>query len=107
MTTENSHSLERVYDRYLAWFHENANAAAQPKRRGELSRYCLGSEDIFEDSVLLLNRAFYFVPLLPSESKSGLLETFTISELNLMRKSGGPDGDDLTELVPVEYGSYT
>lgn len=107
MDIKNGRTFEKVYERYLAWFHEKADAEARPKGKDEVLQCQRDNEDVFEDSSILLSRAFFFVPLLPSESKSGRLEVFTLFELNLMRKSGGPDGDDLEEAVPVEYGNYT
>lgn len=103
MGVKHGYSFDRVYQGYLDWFRDKAAAAAKPKDQEGLLGYQLCNEDVFEGDGFLLNRVFFFVPLLPSESKSGRLEVFTASELNLLQKADGAAGEDFEKITPVEY----
>ncbi len=56
---------------------------------------------MFEADGFFLNRVFFVVPMLPSESRNGRLEVFVITELNLMKKA--EDSDEIVDVIPVEY----
>jgi len=99
MGVHDGYSFDKAYGAYLAWFQEKAAADAVPKDQEAILGFQLCQEDVFENDSILLNRMFFVVPLLPAESKSGRLELFTISELNLLQKSG----DDVEGITPVEY----
>lgn len=105
MGMQRGYSFDRIYEDYLHWFHEKARSSAVPKEKEELLQYQIGHEDVFENSTTLLNRMFFFIPLLPSESNSGRPELFIISELNLMKKDDCCD--EVEEVIPVEYFRYT
>ncbi len=99
MSVKDGYSFDEAYRRYLSWFQEKAVSSAVPKDQEAVLGFQLCHEDVFENDSILLNRMFFIVPLLPSESKSGLLELFAISELNLLQKAGG----DVEDITPVEY----
>lgn len=99
MSVKDGYSFDEAYGHYLSWFQEKAAANAVPKDKEAILGFQLCHEDVFEDDAIFLNRMFFIVPLLPSESKSGQLELFAISELNLMQKAG----DDTEDVTPVEY----
>lgn len=92
-------SFDTVYKRYLAWFHEKAAAGTAPKEEGEFPAFQLFHEDIYEDDFMILNRVYFTVPLLPAESKTGRLELFAFTELNLLHKAGG----EIERMTPIEY----
>ena len=99
MGVHDGYSFDKAYGAYLAWFQEKAVSSAVPKDREAVLGFQLCHEDVFENDSILLNRMFFILPLLPSESKSGLLELFAVFELNLMQKAG----DDTEDVTPVEY----
>lgn len=101
MSIQNGNDFAWVYGRYLEWFRDNARPGAQPRAQETLPGFSLCHEDIFESPTDALNRMFFLVPLLPSESKSGRLEIFAITELNLLKKA--EDDDEIQDIVPVEY----
>ncbi len=103
MSVKDGYSFDEAYGRYLSWFQEKAAAGAVPKDREEILGFQLCHEDVYQDDTMLLNRMYFVIPLLPSESKSGQLELFAISELNLMRKTGGASED----FTPIEYETQT
>ena len=105
MGIKDGYSFEQVYDDYLAWFHERAVPTAMPKDREDVMQYQLCNEDVYEDEETLLNRMYFFIPLLPSESKNGKPQVFIIEELNLMKKANG-DPEDIEDFMPVEYTKY-
>lgn len=104
MSIKNGNDFQWVYQRYLEWFQEHARPSAAPWGEDKLLETVSHYEDVFENERLILNRMFYTVALLPSESKIGLLERFTFSQLTLMEKVPMPDGtDEIFESVPVEH----
>ena len=93
-------TLENIFEKYIAWFAEHALEGIAPPAREQLNLQQTHNEDLYEDDRCVVNRTCYLLPLLPSQSKSGRLEVFSFSELNLMFKN--PDGDP-EEVFPVEY----
>lgn len=96
---EEEKDFEALYSRYLHWFKSRAAEGALPFGREDFPRFRSFHEDVYEDDRMFLNRAYYFIPLAPSESVSGRLEIFAFSVLNFMEK----EGDDLPNAVRVEY----
>lgn len=92
-----------IYREYLKWFEERAQETARPIDEEEMIDCQICHEDIFENSNYLLNRMFFLIPLAPSQSRSGTLEAFAFSEMNLMLKGPGGDADDVLDIYPVEY----
>lgn len=103
MGVQKGYSFCKAYESYLAWFRDKATDMTKPKDEEEILGCQMCSEDVFEGGTFLLNRVFFFVPLLPSESKSGRLEIFTVSELNLLKKTSETAEENFDEVVPVEY----
>ena len=101
----NGYSFDKAYESYLSWFHEKAMPSAAPKDREAVLGCQMCQEDVFEDDSYILNRMFFLLPLLPSESKSSRLEIFIITELNLMKKL--EYDDDIEYIIPVEYSVQT
>ena len=87
------------------WFHDKARPSAVSKSEEDCLRYQSEYEDVYEDAGVRINRMFFGIPLLPSESKSGQFELFRFSELNLMKKE--TELDDSEEVISVEYTRYT
>ncbi len=96
--------FSRIYQDYLAWFQERARDGADPIDEEQLIRYQIHNEDAFENASYLLNRIYFVVPLSPSQSRSGSMELFAFSELNLLVK-GTANGisDEVLDMYPVEY----
>lgn len=105
MGIHQGYNFQRIYEAYLMWFHDKARPSAVPKGKEDLLQYQSGHEDVYEDAGVLLNRMFFVIPLLPSESKSGQFELFQFSELNLMKKD--IKSDDTEEVISVEYTKHT
>lgn len=103
MGNKKGYSFDRVYQSYLVWFRQKALKSARPSGPEDILKYQLCHEDVFEQDGLLLNRMYFLIPLLPSESKSGHLETFTIAELNLLQKSDPSSCGEFDRLTPIEY----
>ncbi len=101
MSIRNGKNFNWVYDRYLAWFHDNAKPTATPQSKEELMRFPLGNEDVFEQDAILLNQIFFAVPLRPSDSLTGQLRLFAFSELNLMAKD--PQTGDCNATTSAGY----
>jgi len=99
----NEQDFETVYQDYLTWFRERARPNANPKEKEELLGCQIFHEDIFENDNLLLNRMYFLIPLSPSQSKSGELEAFQFSELNLMMKIHADKIDEIAGILCVEY----
>ncbi len=99
MKTTVAKGFKSLYARYLDWFQERAGKEALPWDEEDLPRFQSFNEDVYENDRIVLNRVYYAVPLAPSHSRSGRLEVFTFSELNLMEKAG----NDITNLRTVEY----
>lgn len=102
MDIRNGNTFESIYSNYLTWFRDKARPAEEPKSREELMCFQILADDVFENALCLLNRAYYSVPLAPSQSRSGQVEVFRFAQLNLMVKSGGED-DDIVSIIPAEY----
>lgn len=95
-----------IYQDYLAWFRERARTGVDPIDEEQLINYQICLEDTFESADNLLNRVYFAIPLSPTRSRSGNLEFFSFSALNLMRKGKAPDTDvedEVLEIYPVEY----
>ena len=105
MGIQQGYNFQRIYEDYLIWFHDKARSSAVSKSEEDFLQYQSGNEDVYEDAGILINRMFFFIPLLPSESKSGHLEIFRFSELNLMKKC--EESDDAEEIISVEYTKYS
>lgn len=103
MGIANGQDFETVYQDYLAWFWERARPTANPKEKEEVLGCQIFHEDIFENDDILLNRMYFLIPLSPSQSKSGALETFRFSELNLMLKIHMESAEEITDILPVQY----
>ncbi len=103
MGIKNNQDFQAIYQSYLSWFRERAAECALPKTEEELLGFQIFHEDIFEDSNILLNRMYFAIPLSPSQNRSGSLETFAFSELNLMLKIRHSGIDEITNILPVEY----
>ena len=101
MSIQNGKDFKWVYERYLAWFHQNAKPTAAPKDEEGLLRFSLCHENVFEQDVVFLNQLFFAVPLLPSVSLPGQFRLFVFSDMNLMKKI--PEIDDFDDITPVEY----
>ena len=101
MGVQKGYSFCKAYESYLAWFRDKATDTAKPKDEEEILGCQLCNEDVFEGDGVLLNRVFFVVPLLPSESRNGRLEVFVITELNLMKKA--EDSDEIVDVISVEY----
>lgn len=99
----NGQDFETVYQDYLAWFREQARPTANPREKEELLGCQIFHEDIFENDNILLNRMYFLIPLSPSQSKSGALEIFRFSELNLMLKMCSDKIDHVVGIIPAEY----
>lgn len=98
----NGNNFESVYASYLTWFQDKARPTEEPKSPDELLRCQVLDDDVFENAGCLLNRAYYSVFLAPSQSRSGQMELFSFTLLNLMVKGSGEDGD-VVEIIPAEY----
>lgn len=103
MGIRDGYTFDQAYAGYLAWFHDQASAIARPKEKEKenILGCQMWHEDVFEEETLLLNRVFFLVPLLPSESKSGQLEIFVITELNLLKTTGADD--EIEDVIPIKY----
>lgn len=97
------HGFEAVYQHYLAWFRERAKPGASPKEKDTLLGWQSFHEDVFENPHFILNRVYFLIPLSPAQSRSGTLEIFRFSELNLMRKAQYNGMEEIAEIYPVEY----
>ncbi len=84
MQMNQRHTFEELYDDYLAWFRKRAKDQTTAWSREDFSRFQSLNEDVFENGRILLNRVYYLVPLLPGQSRSGRLEVFSFSELNML-----------------------
>lgn len=96
-------TYETIYTEYLQWFRELAIGGVDPKGGDEIIRYRTFSEDVYEDKHIILNRVYFMVPLSPMQTKSGRLESFAFSELNLMVKQPRSDGDEIMDFRTIEY----
>ncbi len=79
-----THTFEMLYADYLLWFRERAKEQAVAWEQEEFPRFQSLNEDVFQEGGIVLNRAYYLVPLLPEHSRSGRLEVFAFSELNIL-----------------------
>ncbi len=99
MKTTVAKGFESIYFHYLDWFQARAEQGAVSVEREAFPQYQSFHEDVFENDRMILNRMYYTVPLSPSASRSGKLELFAFSELNLMEKENG----SIADLYTVEY----
>lgn len=89
-----------IYQCYLDWFSSHARPGAAPMPEEELAGVQAYNEDVFDNGSIVLSRVVYYVPLAPSEAKSGRPELFGFTELNLLQGNG--EGD-IRDIAPVEY----
>ncbi len=92
-------SFDGLYLRYQEWFRGRAAERAAPWDREDFPRFQSFHEDVYDNGRVILNRMYYMIPLSPTESRSGKLEIFSFSELNLMEM----DGDDIADCRTIEY----
>ena len=100
MSIVNRQTFDTLQDAYREWVNDHAAEGVVVRDLQSMISRPMINDTEYEDDTLILDRVYYWIPLLPSESKSGKLETFNFSELNILFKD--PD-DEVTHVASGEY----